>query len=108
MKPIQLAACSVVCCLPHLELDAAPVTVAGDPFVLVATHPTGPPLAVLTADANGRIYAGNNSDGPGIPVQLFRPDLFSGAPVAFSNFGPVCDDADGVVASQGFLYAVSY
>ena len=86
---------------------AGPTSVAGDSFVLVATNGSGIQLFGLTQDAQGNIYAGNNPSGPGIPLQKFRPFTFSNSPVQFENFGPVCDDADGLAFAQGYLYAAS-
>lgn len=87
---------------------AAPVTVSGDPFTLVATQTTGVQLFELTSDTSGKVYAGNNSNNStGIPVQLFDPALFSGAPIVLQNFGPALGDADGIAFASGFLYVAS-
>jgi hypothetical protein len=81
---------------PGLALSA-PVTLGGDPAVLVATH-SGTQLFGLVADPLGRVYIGNNSnDTTGIPVQRFDPALFLGAPIATANFGSGnVGDADGM------------
>lgn len=87
---------------------AAPTAVNGAPFVLVATEASATQLFELAADATGRIYAGNNSNGPtGIPVQLFDPALFSGIPVVLQNFGPALGDADGIAFANGSLFVAS-
>src|SRR3954452_4939248 len=84
---------------------AAPVTVDGDPFTLVATGPGSAQLFGLTSDAQGRIYIGNNSnDTTGVPVQRFDPALFSGAPIALQGFGPAVGDADGLTFGNGFIH----
>lgn len=83
---------------------AAPTTVIGDPFTLVAAR-AGVQLAGLTSDSQGRIYVGNNSnDTTGIPVQRFDPALFSGPPIALQNFGPAVGDADGLTFGGGSVY----
>src|ERR1035441_3149684 len=83
---------------------AGPVTVAGDAFILVATNGSGIQLYSLTADNNGNVYASNNSQGPGIPVQRFRPGVFTGMAMPFDNFGPICNDGDGLIFGAGYLY----
>ena len=85
------------------RLDAAPTSVAGDAFVLVATGGTVE-LCCLISDAQGNVLAGNNSNGPGIPLQRFRPGAFTNAPIPFEDFGPVCNDGDGLTSSGGYLY----
>jgi hypothetical protein len=83
---------------------AVPTTVNGDTFTLVATGPGTTQLFGLTSDAQGRVYAGNNSNEPtGIPVQRFDPALFSGAPIALQNFGPPVGDADGIAFGGGAI-----
>jgi hypothetical protein len=85
---------------------AAPMTVGGAPFTLVATGPGTTQLFGLTSDAQGRIYTGNNSNSnPGIPVQLFDPALFSGSPISLQNFGPAVRDADGLTFGAGSIYS---
>ena len=85
---------------------AAPITVGGDAFTLVATQLGGPyQLFGLVADGTGNIYVGNNSNNTtGIPLQKFDPSLFSGAPISFSNFGPSVGDADGMSFFGGNIY----
>ena len=87
------------------EVHSVPTSVGGDTFTLVATTAGGPQLAGLTADAQGVVYAGNNSNGPGIPLQRFQPALFSGSPLTFDRFGPVCNDADGLAFYAGYVFA---
>ncbi len=85
---------------------AAPMTIGGAPFTLVATGPGTTQLFGLTSDAQGRVYAGNNSNSnAGIPVQLFNPILFSGAPISLQNFGPAIRDADGLTFGAGSVYS---
>ncbi len=85
--------------------QAAPMTVNGDPFVLVANGPGTTQLFMLTADTQGRVYAGNNSNNTtGIPVQRFDPSLFAGSPIALQNFGPNVGDADGLAFGNGFIH----
>lgn len=87
-------------------LYAAPVTVNGDPFQLVASGSTGIQLFGLAADPAGHIYIGNNSNDPGgIPIQLFDPALFSGSAVLLQSFGPSVGDADGIAYGNGFIYS---
>ena len=74
----QLLALVTVVVLSASNSLAGPVTVAGDAFILVATNGSGIQLYSLTADNNGNVYASNNSQGPGIPVQRFRPGVFTG------------------------------
>jgi hypothetical protein len=84
---------------------AAPMSVNGDSFTLVATGPGTVQLFGLTSDAQGRVYVGNNSnDTVGIPVQRFDPTLFSGAPIALQSFGPPVGDADGITFGAGAIY----
>ncbi|HEY2103286.1 MAG TPA: hypothetical protein VGH08_08535 [Chthoniobacterales bacterium] len=84
---------------------AAPVTVNGDPFTLVAIGPGTTQLFGLAADTSGRIYIGNNSnDTIGIAVQLFDPSLYSGSPISLQNFGPPVGDADGLTYGGGFIF----
>jgi hypothetical protein len=85
---------------------AVPVTTNGDPFTLVATqNGTNVQLFGLAADGTGKLYIGNNSNNTtGIPVQLFDQSLFSGVPIALSNFGPAVGDADGMAFLNNSLY----
>src|SRR5205085_1393974 len=84
-----LAAVVLACSTPTY---AAPVTVGGDPFTLLATGP-GTQLFGLASDGQGRVYAGNNSNNvTGISLQRFDPALFSGAPIALQSFGPAVGD----------------
>jgi hypothetical protein len=84
---------------------AAPATVNGDPFTLVATGPGTTQLFGLTSDGAGRVYAGNNSNNTtGIPLQMFDPALFSGSTIALQNFGPAVGDADGLSFGGGAIY----
>jgi hypothetical protein len=84
---------------------AAPTTVNGDPFMLVATGPGTAQLFGLTSDALGRVYIGNNANNTtGIPVQRFDVTLFSGVPIATQAFGPAVGDADGLAAGGGFVF----
>lgn len=81
-----------------------PISVNGDTFTLVATQ-SGTQLFSLTADDQGRIYAGNNSNNTtGIPVQVFDSNLFSGTPLSFQDIGPAVGDADGITFGNGFIY----
>jgi hypothetical protein len=85
---------------------AAPTTVDGKPFKLVATESGNTQLFGLSADLQGRIYIGNNSNSDaGIPLQRFDPALFSGSPLALQNFGPVLKDADGLTFGNGSIFA---
>jgi hypothetical protein len=89
-------------------VQAGPTSINGAPFILVASNPSGIELCVLTSDAQGRVYAGNNSNGdPGIPVQRFDPASFSGVPVAFQDFGPACPDADGLTFGNGSIFVAN-
>ena len=103
MKKIVLL---VALALAGLHLvRAAPMTVNGVPFTLVATGPGTAQLFGLTSDAQGRVYIGNNSNTiTGIPVQLFDPALFSGAAISLQNFGPAVGDADGITFGGGYIY----
>ena len=84
---------------------AVPMTVNGDPFVLVATGPGTAQLFGLTSDTLGRVYAGNNANNPtGIPVQMFDPTLYLGSPIALQSFGPPVGDADGLAFGGGAIY----
>jgi hypothetical protein len=86
---------------------ATPISVAGDTFILVATDSGSTPVQMfgLAADAEGNVYAGNNSNNQaGVPLRRFRPSTFVGSPVSFDNFGPACQDADGLTFGAGFLY----
>ena len=94
----------IVAGTPSLTL-AVPMTVNGDPFELVATGPGTSQLFELTSDAQGRVYAGNNSNTPsGIPVQLFDPAVYFGTTIALQNFGPPVGDADGIDFGGGFIF----
>jgi hypothetical protein len=87
-------------------VHAAPMTVNGVPFTLVATGPGTAQLFGLTSDTQGSVYIGNNSNTTtGIPVQLFKPSLFSGSPISLQNFGPAVGDADGLAFGGGYIYA---
>jgi hypothetical protein len=87
-------------------VHAAPMTVNGVPFTLVATGPGTAQLFGLTSDAQGNVYIGNNSNNTtGIPVQLFKPSLFSGSPISLQDFGPAVGDADGLAFGGGYIYA---
>jgi hypothetical protein len=86
---------------------AAPVSVTGSSFTLVATNSTDIELYGLAEDDQGNIYAGNNSNGSGIPLQLFQPNDYTNRPIPFQNFGPICDDGDGLAYGNGFLYVAS-
>jgi hypothetical protein len=86
---------------------AAPTSVVGDTFVLVATNASGIELFGLVEDDQGTIYAGNNSNGPGIPLQRFNLSEYSNSPMQLQGFGPTCDDADGLSYGAGYLYAAS-
>jgi hypothetical protein len=80
------------------------MTVNGAPFTLVATGPGTAQLFGLTSDAQGNVYIGNNSNNTtGIPVQLFKPSLFTGAPISLQNFGPAVGDADGLAFGGALL-----
>jgi hypothetical protein len=84
---------------------AAPVTVNGDPFTIVANGPGAAQLFGLAPDSLGRIYIGNNSnDTSAIAVQLFDPSLFSGSPISLQNFGPAVGDAEGLTYGGGFIF----
>lgn len=85
--------------------QTGPTNIYGAPFILVATNSSGIELFGLTSDAQGRVYAGNNSNGdPGIPVQRFDPASFTGVPVALQDFGPACPDADGITFGNGLVF----
>jgi hypothetical protein len=91
-------------CTPFIAY-AEPMTVNGDPFVLVGTGPGLSQLFGLTSDPQGRVYAGNNSNTTtGIPVQMFDPASYSGTTIALQDFGPPVGDADGIDFGNGFLF----
>lgn len=103
----RLALTSVALLLSFPALArSVPITVDGDPFALVATGPGTAQLFVLTSDAQGRIYVGNNSNTTsGIPLQRFDPALYSGSTIALASFGPAVGDADGVTFGGGALFS---
>ena len=89
----------------------APISVAGDTFVLVATDFGSTPFQMfgLAADDHGNVCAANNSNGqPGVPLRRFRPSTFVDTPVPFEDFGPACNDADGLASGAGFFYVADY
>ena len=90
--------------LLNLEALAGPTSVGGDTFTLVATNAAGTQLFGITADAQGNVYAGNNSNGQGIPLQRFSPATFAGTPLPLENFGPVCNDGDGLAFNAGSFF----
>lgn len=82
-----------------------PITINGTSFTLVATNSTSTPLFGLVVDAQGRVYAGNNSNAkPGIPLQMFDPTVFLGTPIPFQNVGPACMDGDGITFGNGAVF----
>ena len=99
---------AAVCSPAFSSILATPTSVAGDNFVLVATNNSSIELDTLVADDQGNVYAGNNANGPGIPLQRFRPAAFGSSPILLENFGSACDDADGLAFANGFLYAASF
>lgn len=85
---------------------AAPMTIGGAPFTLVATESGSTQLFGLTSDAQGRVYTGHNSNtNAGIPIQLFNPALFSGSAIPLQTFGPAIRDADGLTFGAGSIYS---
>lgn len=104
--PVRLLLCIVgLIFSAPVVAHAVPMTVNGDPFTLVATSSSATQLYELTSDAQGRVYAGNNSNNTtGIPVQLFDPSLFTGSSIVLQDFGPAVGDADGITYGNGFLY----
>ena len=100
-----LCIAAVVLCTASMAV-AAPMTIGGAPFTLVATGPGTTQLFGLTSDAQGRVYTGNNSNqNAGIPSQLFNPALFSGSPISLQNIGPAARDADGLTFGAGSIYS---
>jgi hypothetical protein len=102
----KTALAAVLAC--STSANAAPVTVGGDPFTLLASGP-GTQLFVLASDEQGRVYAGNNSnDATGISVQRFDPALFSGMPIVLEGFGPAVGDADGMAIHGGNVFVADH
>lgn len=100
-----VVAASILTLAIPMAASAAPVTVGGDAFTLVATGTHDVQLFGLAADGLGNIYAGNNSNNTtGIPVQKFDRTLFSGAPIPLADYGPNVGDADGIAYHSGNLY----
>ena len=95
---------AILLALLACRCESTPISIAGFPFIQVATDTNGIELYGLTSDPTGRVYAGNNSNGPGIPVRLFDPSLFSGSVITLQDFGPVCNDGDGIAYCAGFLF----
>ncbi len=83
------------------QTQDGPATVDGAPFTLVATH-TGPELARMTADYQGRMYMGNLSTA-GLRIKRFDPASFTGAPVSLEDFGPLVGDGDGIAFDDSAL-----
>lgn len=105
LRSVWIAPGILVLCSASIA-SAAPTTVNGDPFTLVATGPGTAQLFGLTSDALGRVYAGNNSNNTtGISVQLFDPALYLGAAIAMQDFGAPVGDADGLTFGGGAIYA---
>jgi len=86
--------------------EAQPISVGGEVFTLVATNAGDIQLYGLAADAQGNLYAGNNSNlrTTGIPLQRFRPSLFTGTAILFESVGPSCSDGDGMAFGADHLY----
>jgi hypothetical protein len=108
-KPIhnlvqKLAVMLAIAYASFTSVFAAPVSIGGDIFILVVTNNSGVQLFGLASDDQGNIYAGNNSNGAGIPLQKFQPQSYTNSPVQFQNFGPVCNDGEGLAFAGGFLY----
>jgi hypothetical protein len=103
--PLSLLVGSMLLCSTDIA-SAAPTTVNGDPFTLVATGPGTTQLFGLTSDMLGRVYVGNNSNNTtGISVQVFDPALYLGAAIALQGFGPPVGDADGLSFGGNAIYA---
>src|SRR5262245_43365936 len=90
--------------IPSRPGFAGPASVGGDAFILVATNASGIQLFGLVADADGKIYVGNNGNGSAIPLQRFSPAAFAGMPIGFDSFGPVCSDGDGLAFGGGSIF----
>ncbi len=109
-------ASSVAFARPALEIryrigepPPPPETTRGAAFEKVATLDEGPQLWGLTADAEGRIYCGHNSNFSGpAPLRRFDPALYTGSPLVFDDaqqrFGPDVGDADGLTYGAGKIF----